>query len=354
MTRVRSSTHEDMDVRPRIEAWEAERLSPFAAKAADSAGREKEEAHDPVRTVFQRDRDRILHSRAFRRLKHKTQVFIDPEGDHYRTRLTHTLEVAQIARTIGRALQLNEDLIEAIALGHDVGHSPFGHAGERALDEAIQEYRSANPDGGMEVEGFQHWEQSLRIVRIIEPLNLSQEVLAGISGHSKGPKDLTDADGVPTSTLEAAVVRVSDRIAYLNHDLDDAIRAGVIDGVPQPFEILGVRYSERVGITVQDVIEQSTGRPEIRISPHLREAMNGLKDWMFENVYLRYPTIYPDIAKAENMVKELLHHFLAGGSLPEGYSGVRGAVDYVAGMTDRFAIATYRDLKLPSVWRREV
>ncbi len=354
MKPVHPSSLEDMDVRQQIEAWEAERLSPFAARAAESAGRETHESQDPVRTVFQRDRDRILHSRAFRRLKHKTQVFIDPEGDHYRTRLTHTLEVAQIARTIGRALQLNEDLIEAIALGHDVGHSPFGHAGERAIDEAIAEYRKSGGEEAPEVQGFRHWEQSLRIVRILEPLNLSQEVLAGISGHSKGPKDLTDADGVPTSTLEAAVVRVSDRIAYLNHDLDDAIRAGIIEGVPKPFEVLGVRYSERVGITVQDVIQQSAGRPEIRISTHLREAMNGLKDWMFENVYLRYPTIYPDIAKAENMVKELLHHFMFGGALPDGYSGVQGSVDYVAGMTDRFAISTYRDLKLPSVWRREV
>ncbi len=329
-------------VRELTERRETEFLSPYAARAAESAGRAIEEAPDPVRTAFQRDRDRILHSKPFRRLKHKTQVFIDPFGDHYRTRLTHTLEVAQVARTIGRALRLNEDLIEAIALGHDVGHSPFGHAGERALDEAVREH------GG---EGFRHYEQSLRIVDILERLNLSEETRLGIDGHSKGRKDLSDADGTPISTLEAAVVRISDRVAYLNSDLDDALRSGIIAEIPSQFKPMGGSHGERVGMMVVDIVENSFERPHIRMSPDLLACTNEMKEWMFDNVYLRYPILFPDVPKAEAMVRDLFAHFAQAGNLPDGYEGLQGAIDYVAGMTDRFAIETFTRLRIPSTWR---
>ncbi len=329
-------------VRELTERREKENLSPYAACALDSAGRAVLEEPDPVRTAFQRDRDRVLHSKPFRRLKHKTQVFIDPFGDHYRTRLTHTLEVAQVARTIGRALRLNEDLIEAIALGHDVGHSPFGHAGERALDEAVRTH------GG---DGFRHYEQSLRIVDVLEGLNLSEETRLGIDGHSKGRKDLSDADGTAVSTLEAAVVRISDRVAYLNSDLDDALRSGIIPSIPIQFAPMGESHGERVGMMVVDVIENSLDRPFIRMSPSLLACTNELKEWMFENVYLRYPILFPDVPKAEAMVGELFDHFARPGTLPDGYEDLQGAIDYVAGMTDRYAIETFTRLRLPSAWR---
>jgi dGTPase len=352
-------------IREQIEDRESIALSSLAALAKNSEGRRRAESKDPVRTDFQRDRDRILHSKSFRRLKHKTQVFIDPLGDHYRTRLTHTLEVAQIARTISRALRLNEDLTEAIALGHDVGHSPFGHAGERALDEAIQAFwqEAGHPvttqdefdfDHAAEQppRRFRHYEQSLRIVDILEDLNLTEEVRLGISGHSKGRKDLTEGDGELVSTLEAAVVRVSDRIAYLNHDIDDAIRSGIISDIPKGFERLGTRYSERIGFLVQDVIEQSIDQPYVRMSDDLRLLMNDLKEWMFEEVYLKYPVIYPDVTKAEELVKDLFKHYLQAGNLPYGYVGLQGAVDYVAGMTDRFAIQNYAEIHLPLAWNQ--
>jgi dGTPase len=332
-------------IRESIEQRELVQLSPYAAKAAESAGREVEIPQDPVRTCYQRDRDRILHSKAFRRLKHKTQVFIDPRGDHYRTRLTHTLEVAQIARTVGRALRLNEDLIEAIALGHDLGHTPFGHPGESALDEAVRE-ASAGPG----LACFRHDEQSLRIVDVLENLNLTEEARLGIAGHSKGQGDLTDHDGIAHSTLEAAVVRISDRIAYLNHDLDDAIRSRIVDDIPERFQAFGTSQSARIGHMVMDLISGSLEQSEIRLSPDLLEFMNDLKDWLFEHVYHRYPAQYPDIAKAKRIVKYLYGHFLEPGNLPDGYLGAQGAVDYVAGMTDRFAIDTFIDLQLPRVW----
>jgi len=303
-------------------------LSPYAAKAADSAGRAVDIPDDPVRTCYQRDRDRVLHSKSFRRLKHKTQVFIDPAGDHYRTRMTHTLEVSQIARTVGRALRLNEDLIEAIALGHDIGHTPFGHAGESALDEAVRAYWSDFPTLDPSPPGFRHYEQSLRIVDVLENLNLTAETMAGIGGHSKGRGDLTAHDGEPTSTLEAAVVRISDRIAYLNHDLDDALRSGIILEVPARFDAMGSNHSERIGTMVQDVIVKSLDQPCIRMSAHLLTCMNDLKEWLFENVYLLYPQRYPDISKAQNMVKELFAYFTEPGNLPDKYEGVQGAVDY--------------------------
>ncbi|MEZ0326412.1 MAG: deoxyguanosinetriphosphate triphosphohydrolase [Fimbriimonas sp.] len=325
------------------EQHELEWLSPFAAKAAESAGRAVDTPQDPVRTVYQRDRDRILHSKPFRRLKHKTQVFIDPFGDHYRTRLTHSLEVAQVARTIGRALRLNEDLIEAIALGHDVGHTPFGHAGESALDEAIRAHSS-------ELGGFRHYDQSLRIVDELEKLNLTHETRLGIGGHSKGRSDLTSFDGELTSTLEAAVVRISDRIAYLNHDLDDAVRSGMIEGIPSRFASLGATHAKRVGSMVLDVVTHSHNKPAVLMSAEMLSQMNDLKEWLFENVYLSYPVRFPDVVKAQTLVKELFSHFTVPGNLPSEYEGVQGAVDYIAGMTDRFAIETYKRLKLPDSW----
>jgi dGTPase len=332
-----------------IEAREREWLSPHAAKAADSQGRVEAEPPDPVRTCFQRDRDRVLHSKPFRRLKHKTQVFIEPEGDHYRTRMTHSLEVAQVARTIGRALRLNEDLIEAIALGHDVGHTPFGHAGESALDEALQRMAARPNFPAGAPTHFRHYEQSLRIVDVLSKLNLTHETRSGISGHSKGEKDLTDADGVPTSSLEAAVVRISDRIAYMNHDLDDAVRSGMIPSIPDEFQRIGASHGKRIGAMVEDVIANSADQPAIRMSKPMLTAMNDLKDWLFENVYLQYPVRYPDIDKAKKMVIELFDHYCQPGTLPEGTEGgVQGAVDYVAGMTDRFAMETFARLRLPS------
>ena len=325
-------------------------LSPFAAKASESAGRVFDIPEDPVRTCFQRDRDRVIHSKAFRRLKQKTQVFIAPTGDHYRTRMTHSLEVSQVARTIGRALRLNEDLIEAIALGHDIGHTPFGHAGESALDQALQEYRQSHPHESEVPAQFRHYTQSLRIVDVLENLNLTHETRAGIGGHSKGRNNLTSHDGEPTSTLEAAVVRISDRVAYLNHDIDDALRSGIIEAIPERFAVLGSTHSKRIGLMVEDVISNSSDQPSIKISPDLLEVMNDLKEWLFENVYLYYPLKYPDILKAQALVKDLFSHFVLPGNLPDGYVGVQGAVDYIAGMTDQFAISTFAEIKLPAAW----
>lgn len=330
-----------------IEQREREWLSPFAARAAETQGRSRVEPDDPVRTAFQRDRDRILHSKPFRRLKHKTQVFIEPLGDHYRTRMTHSLEVAQVARTIGRALRLNEDLIEAVALGHDVGHTPFGHSGESALDGALRERAASGLAAPGDPSEFRHYVQSLRVVEVLADLNLTEEVRAGIGGHSKGEKDLTDADGEPTSSLEAAVVRVSDRIAYMNHDLDDAVRSGMIDDIPAQFQSIGASHGQRIGAMVEDVIAHSLDAPALRMSPTMLRSMNDLKNWLFENVYLQYPVRYPDVRKAQAMVRELFLHFCEPGALPEGFSGAQGAVDYVAGMTDRFAIETFARLRIP-------
>ena len=330
-------------IRESIEERERQTLGRFAMLSADSRGRRREEAPDPVRTCFQRDRDRVLHSKPFRRLKHKTQVFIDPVGDHYRTRLTHSLEVAQIARTVGRALLLNEDLIEAVALGHDVGHTPFGHIGEQALDEVLQELR----DPALPTK-FRHYEQSLRVVDVLSDLNLTHEVREGIGGHSKGRKDLTAFDGEPTSTLEAAVVRIADRIAYVNHDLDDAVRSGIIAAVPAEFQKIGTGHGARIGAMVVDVIENSFDQPAIRLSGPMLALMNEIKEWLYENVYLEYPRKYPDIGKAKHIVRSLFLHYLESGDLPEGFVGKQGALDYVAGMTDRFAIEKFRELFIPT------
>lgn len=330
------------DLRTMLEERERQSLSPYAALACESEGRATPEPQDAVRTVFMKDRDRILHSKPFRRLKHKTQVFIAPVGDHYRTRLTHTLEVAQIARTLSRALRLNEDLTEAIALGHDVGHPPFGHAGERALDDALRD--PAVPAGGP--DHFHHSEHSLRVVDTLTPLNLTAETRRGIGGHSKGRADLSAHDGEPVSTLEAAVVRISDRIAYLNHDLDDAFRSGVITSIPEAFADLGASHGARIERMVMDVITHSLDQPAIRLSPTMLQLMNDLKEWMFENVYLSTMQ-NQDVDKAEFVVRSLLVHYATKGKLPEGFTGVQGALDYVAGMTDRFALSTYRQEFLP-------
>lgn len=352
----------DQRVREEIEARETQWLSSFAALAAESQGRKRTEEPDPIRTCYMRDRDRILHSKAFRRLKHKTQVFIAPAGDHFRTRLTHTLEVSQIARTISRALRLNEDLTEAISLGHDVGHPPFGHTGEQALDEClggIREQGNKEMKDGAGIatissftdslipSSFRHYDQSLRVLDVLEDLNLTVEVLEGIGGHSKGQSDLSAYDGEPVSTLEAAVVRVSDRIAYLSHDIDDAIRGGVIENLPSTFQWLGESQSARIKTMVYDVVEHSLDQPAIKMSERLMAGMNELKDWMFEHVYLAPERVRTQAEQAKRVIERLFGHYTLPGNLPEGYSGVQGAVDYISGMTDRFAIEA--SLKIPSL-----
>jgi dGTPase len=350
--------------RERQEQWEIEHLAEWAARAAWSRGRERAETPDAVRTAFQRDRDRILHAKAFRRLKHKTQVFIDPEEDHFRTRLTHTLEVAQIARTISRALRLNEDLTEAIALGHDLGHPPFGHAGEEALDEA---YRSFVPDAG-----FRHYEQSLRVVELLEHgtgemfpqnrsvalsrspgLNLTSEVRDGIGRHSKGRKDLTDTSVELAVTLEGQSVRIADRVAYINHDIDDALRAGVLRPADLPrreMETLGPSHSERITRMVLDIVETSEDRPVVEMSPPIATATEALKEFMFERVYWNASTGNQDLRKSQHVIRALFTLFMEQPEKMNGNSHLRQlsteeralkVCDYIAGMTDRFAVACF-------------
>ncbi|MBI2843963.1 MAG: deoxyguanosinetriphosphate triphosphohydrolase [Armatimonadetes bacterium] len=354
-----------MTIREEYEQLEREILSPYATLAAESRGRQRPEERDPIRTDFQRDRDRIIHSKSFRRLKHKTQVFIDPEEDHYRTRLTHTLEVSQIARTIARALRLNEDLTEAIALAHDLGHTPFGHLGEQSLDEALREY----------IPGahFHHSEQSLRVVDQLENkgrgLNLTWEVRNGILHHSKGREDIgLDLRG--PSTLEGKVVRISDRIAYINHDIDDAIRAGIISASDLPEEstrIFGHRYSERIASMVMDVIKSSLGKNSISVSESHRRAMNRLKDFLFQRVYVVDHPGMVELKQAGEKLKVLFRHYmehpdelplmapgsplmgpdspLMGPDLKSGpneeESRARAVCDFIASMTDRYAQKTY-------------
>ena len=333
-----------MTLRERIEAEERTLLAPGATLAADSLGREREEAPDEVRTCFMRDRDRIIHCKAFRRLKHKTQVFLSPEGDHYRTRLTHTLEVAQISRTVARALRLNEDLAEAIALGHDLGHTPFGHAGERALSEAL-----GRP--------FNHNEQSLRVVRLLEKegkgLNLTREVLDGILCHTGS----READ-----TLEGRVVRYADRIAYINHDIDDAVRAGVLSAEDIPFDIklaLGSTHSRRIAALVNAMIDFGQKTGEIGMDDKTASLMNALRDFMFEEVY-QNPVAKGEEGKSEAIVRYLYDHFVQDANrLPAEYwaiadrDGLPTAVcDYIAGMTDRYAVMVYQDLTIPKSWNK--
>ncbi|MBQ1704957.1 MAG: deoxyguanosinetriphosphate triphosphohydrolase [Clostridia bacterium] len=333
-----------MTVRERLEAIERQTLSKQATLAAESRGREREEEPDAMRTCFMRDRDRIIHSKSFRRLKHKTQVFLSPEGDHYRTRLTHTLEVSQISRTVARGLGLNEDLTEAIALGHDLGHTPFGHAGERALSEA-----RGYP--------FHHNEQSLRVVRLLERegkgLNLTREVMDGIVCHT-GPKQ--------ADTPEGRVVHFADRIAYVNHDIDDAVRAGVLSEDDIPFDIklgLGASHSRRIGRLVEALIEYGQKTGEIGMDAETAALAGELRDFMYEAVY-KNPVAKGEEGKCEAIVRYLYRHFSREpGLLPGEYwtiadrDGMDVAVcDYIAGMTDRYAVNLFESLTVPKSWNK--
>ena len=350
-----------MTVREQTEKLEMDLLSPRAVKAALSRGRDRGESKCPLRTDFQRDRDRIIHSKSFRRLTYKTQVFIAPEQDHYRTRLTHTLEVAQIARTIARALRLNEDLTEAIALGHDLGHTPFGHAGEQALDEA---YRRFDPEAH-----FSHAEQSLRVVESLENdgrgLNLTWETRDGICRHSKGQEDLPRGDIQPAperpATMEGKVVMFADRIAYVNHDIDDAIRAGLIslDDLPQPYlRVLGATHSQRITTMVADLVRHTGEGEEIVMGPQVLAGTNALKDFLFERVYDGVGS-REGLRKVTEVVANLFRHYM---ERPEDLPGeptpgesqrerARRVCDYVAGMTDRYAQHQFITHFLPEDWR---
>ena len=338
-------------IREELEAREAATLSPFAALSQNSRGRRVPEEQDPIRTCFQRDRDRIIHSKAFRRLMHKTQVFLSPLGDHYRTRLTHSIEVMQLSRSIARGLSLNEDLAEAIALGHDLGHSPFGHAGEDALTQAW----SAHEPGAK----FIHSQQSLRAVMCLERrgdkvgLNLTEEVLDGIGKHSKNKGRLAGRQDLPF-TLEGQIVRYCDRLAYINHDIDDAIRAGLIDEDDLPGKavgVLGERGSIRIETVVQDMIAQCRGKNEIRLSDPVLEAVETIKEFMFRNVYLN-DAAKREEPKAQNIIRRLFDYYMNNpNELPEefaegmpGDSTGRRVCDYIAGFTDRFAIKKFREL----------
>ena len=339
-----------MNIRQQIEETEINNLSPRACLSSRSKGRQRPEPPHPLRTAFQRDRDRIIHCKSFRRLKHKTQVFLSPFGDHYRTRLTHTLEVSQIARTIARALRLNEDLTEAIALGHDLGHTPFGHAGEETLDELLP-------------GGFRHFEQSLRVVDKLEyegkGLNLTFEVRDGIVKHSKGRGEILDdePEEMP-STLEGQIVRISDVIAYVNHDIDDALRAGIIkeESIPAKLtDILGKLHATRIDRLVMDVVESSlkNGLEKISMSPKIYQALLDLRDFLYDQVYLN-PAARGDLIKTRKVIKELYEYLLQNpGDMvkdyPKGDPLERRVADFIAGMTDSYALAMYEKLFLPRV-----
>ena len=321
----------DLSLRERVERWESEFLWEPATRSYPAHRREPED-DSPVRTPFQRDRDRIAHAKAFRRLKHKTQVFIAPEGDHYRTRLTHTLETCFIARTVARALGLNEDLTEAIGLGHDLGHPPFGHIGEEALDGALRE-RGA--------EGFHHNVHSLRVVDELERdgsgLNLTDQVRDGILNHTGSAKP---------ATLEGRIVRLVDRVAYINHDIDDAVRAGILDEADLPeaqIELLGPTGSARIDTLVQDIVATSRARVDIAQSDEVGGAMLRLRKFMFDRVYLG-PEARSEHARVDRTLRGLFDHYLDGSTDP---AKLQRVTDYVAGMTDRFAISTYRRIALP-------
>ena len=336
-----------MLMREDLEKREKEILSPMAAKSGESRGRAFPEDKCRIRTEFQRDRDMIIHSKSFRRLMHKTQVFLAPEGDHFRTRLTHTIEVSQIARTIARALNLNEDLTEAIALGHDLGHTPFGHNGEDVLN-------SVHPGG------FHHNLQSLRVVDVLEAtssrrgMNLTAEVRDGIVNHTGSGRPFT---------LEGQVVKISDRVAYINHDIDDALRSGVIsmEDIPKTaLELFGYSHRERINNMVTDLVKNSDGREEISQSPQFREELNKLRTFMFSHVYKSGRVKREeDLAKVEVVISSLYNYFLRDPSrLPDDLrqvaeeDGVNEAVkDYIAGMTDRFALNIYTELFVPKSWK---
>lgn len=332
-----------MSIRENLELMEEIQLSPFATFSARTRGREREEPQCDIRPVFQRDRDRILHCKSFRRLKHKTQVFLTPKGDHYRTRLTHTLEVSQNARTIGKALRLNEDLVEAIALGHDLGHTPFGHAGERVLNELCE-------------GGYRHNEQSVRIVEKLEKdgcgLNLTWEVRDGILNHQTS---------LMPHTLEGKIVRFSDKIAYIHHDIDDAIRAKVMTEEDIPLEVrkmLGMTTKERLNTLIHSIITSSIGINDIVMSQEIAEAMQELRQFMFHKVY-QNPVAKGEEEKAEGLLRELYRYYmehievLTGQyqkMLAEGERPDRVVCDYISGMTDQYAIAKYREFFLPKAW----
>ncbi|MCL2125955.1 MAG: deoxyguanosinetriphosphate triphosphohydrolase [Oscillospiraceae bacterium] len=334
-----------MGPREEREALERLMLSPLASLAEKSKGRERNEPQCDIRTCYQRDIDRITHSNAFRRLKHKTQVFLQPEGDHYRTRLTHTLEVARIGRTIARALRLNEDLAEAIALGHDLGHTPFGHAGERALNAIIDK------EGG-----FRHNEQSLRVVDVLERdgtgLNLSFEVRDGILCHTGEQKPIT---------LEGSVIRIADRIAYINHDVDDAIRAGILRELDIPEEIscaLGAKHGERINALILDMINESNKNGEIAMSPQIAFIFNAFYDFVYKNIY-KNMRAKSEETKVFGIIDGLFSHYTANpDELPDDYrrvamrDGLRRAVsDFVSGMTDKYSIYKYGELYVPAAWQ---
>ncbi|WP_456392494.1 deoxyguanosinetriphosphate triphosphohydrolase [Persephonella sp.] len=340
-----------MNIRETAEQLEYKCLHPRASKSRE-AKRTRPEEECTIRTKFQRDRDRILHSKAFRRLKHKTQVFLSPEGDHYRTRMTHTLEVAQIGRTIARALRLNEDLVEAIALGHDLGHTPFGHAGEFILKEGAS---------------YHHARQSLRVVEKLandgRGLNLTEEVKDGILKHSKGSSPLITEGNMPR-TLEGEIIRIADKIAYINHDLEDAVRARLIseDDIPSDIrKILGETKSQRITTIVTSIINSTIedGYRHIVMDEKIYRAMYDLRAWLFENVYLAKPVV-EELEKGKGIVKALYEYYLEHYEeipyykkyleLWGEYDPRQAAVDYVAGMTDRFALKTYERIFIPRSW----
>ena len=333
-----------MTVREEQEALEEKILSPFAVRSVDSKGRERPIEPCPLRTVFQRDRDRIIHSKAFRRMKHKTQVFLAPAGDHYRTRLTHTLEVSQIARTVARALRLNEDLTEAIALGHDLGHTPFGHEGERALNARCP---------------FKHNIQSLRVVEKLENdgegLNLTWEVRDGIVNHSMSRK---------AATLEGRVVRLADKIAYMNHDMDDAMRAGILaeDDVPSDLrDALGQSRKDRLDFLIKDIVANSAGRDDICMSDVAWTGFLGLQKFMFDNLYFN-PVCKSEESKANAMILALFdYYYTHPDKMPDEYLNLmerygqsleRTVCDYVSCMTDYYSVAVYKRLFVPEFWNQ--
>ena len=336
-----------MTIREMLERIESDTLVPQAARSAETRGRDRAEEEDDIRPSYQRDRDRIIHCKAFRRLKHKTQVFLAPEGDHYRTRLTHVLEVTQIARTIAKSLRLNETLAEAIGLGHDLGHSAFGHAGEAALNKLVR-------------GGFDHYRQSVRVVEKLEDLNLTIEVRDGILKHSKGEKGelLRKRPKARALTLEGDIVRISDIIAYVNHDIDDGIRAGIIreDDIPRDIrDTLGKTKSERIDRMVRDVINATVAGDyeAIMMTAEPLEALEALRKYMFENMYL-IREIRGEFEKAQKILTMLFEYVVAH---PEDFLEPRDdepverlAIDFIAGMTDRYALNLYAKLFLPRPW----
>lgn len=333
-----------MTIREELERRQHTMLSPYACMDENSVGRDREEPQCDIRPVFQRDRDRILHSKAFRRLKNKTQVFLTPKGDHYRTRLSHTLEVSQNARTIAKALRLNEDLVEAIALGHDLGHTPFGHAGEQILNELCE-------------GGFSHNEQSVRVVERLEKngegLNLTWEVRDGIRNHQMS---------LMPHTLEGRIVRLSDKIAYINHDIDDAIRAHVLreEDIPREYrEILGTSTRARLNTLIHDIIINSMDQNDICMSEDVREAMQGLRQFMFQHVYTN-PVAKGEETKAKELLERLFTYYMKHTELlPDYYRAMIGApdpkdrivCDYIAGMTDQYAVAKFSTYFMPKSWQ---